>query len=622
MHPIHLFHIDGLRVLLLVTLVRQNSAVQTLDPWRAIATRAPVPEGGSCNGISSMSVTVSWTLPPPRHHPTQQQTDSETQADINASDMYMVGVYAPGDLAGKPSSVQTCTNTTTTISGLAPNRTYEFRVRAHPAALPARVWGWGNWSSAWQCRTVTARAGAPTRVWAQGPIAATSLSVSWAWESEHQQPRLDDTATVEVHWTWESFIDSRDVRTPNTSMSTTWGDGRQDDAALHGRQRARASAGQVRLDGLMAGSRYRVTVGGSDPILVHTSPPGVVYTEVYRVSEGTHEIDLLENHNSGDVMGEAAFLTDSSNFPVPWQIMATDPCAAALNATQCQPGGGTSCTKCVHNVWEVSASLREHCSDPEVPWPFDNNIVEAWCGTAFQFFDWEATPVTRYCVARRPGPETSQAYSTTGLSNHIPPGYAEYASCNAPEASVVHNSPTNPVCICTCYADRVIGMQAPSEVWPHCGPPQTLAGFRYPQCNCTSDSVRLPEDSPSFTWMGALPIFCPYFYYIIPQQTYSGRVTCGTWFSHPRKGSCLSPDPRSPRSLSNGACTWQRLDDATVVFGPDLLSAGWNRSLTYGDKTGQHLNTTMQTLHNAGALERAFAARLQRAGLSPRCCGC
>ena len=32
---------------------------------------------------------------------------------------------------------------------------------------------------------------------------------------------------------------------------------------------------------------------------------------MYRVAEETHDVDLLLNHNAGDLKGEAAFLSDS-----------------------------------------------------------------------------------------------------------------------------------------------------------------------------------------------------------------------------------------------------------------------------------------------------------------------
>ena len=110
---------------------------------------------------------------------------------------------------------------------------------------------------------------------------------------------------------------------------------------------------------------------------------------MYRVAEGTSEIDLLENHNAGDLLGEAAFLTDSGNFVVPPAQLAADPCARALNHTTCRPkplpggaasagtGGGGSptetaaadCMSCVAAVWErgkgpAADAVRAQCSDP------------------------------------------------------------------------------------------------------------------------------------------------------------------------------------------------------------------------------------------------------------------
>lgn len=45
------------------------------------------------------------------------------------------------------------------------------------------------------------------------------------------------------------------------------------------------------------------------------------------------------------------------------------------------------------------------------------------------------------------------------------PGYATYVSCNAPEAGRL-NSHADPVCICACYADRLIAMQVRFEPLP------------------------------------------------------------------------------------------------------------------------------------------------------------
>ena len=45
----------------------------------------------------------------------------------------------------------------------------------------------------------------------------------------------------------------------------------------------------------------------SDPVRFRTAAVGSSYDTVYRVAEETHDIDLLLNHNAGDLTGETAF---------------------------------------------------------------------------------------------------------------------------------------------------------------------------------------------------------------------------------------------------------------------------------------------------------------------------
>ena len=202
-----------------------------------------------------------------------------------------------------------------------------------------------------------------------------------------------------------------------------------------------------------------------------------------------------------------AFLTDSGNFVVPAQQLARDPCAAAINSsTHCTAGGGDSCMRCLAAAWKdasPSSPLAQECSDPSKPWPFDNKIAEAVCGVGFSFFDWTATPVAEYCIRRVATDARGGGGGGRGAA-----GFAEYTSCNAPEASVVHNDPANPVCICACYADRMIGEQPVNTITPHCGK-VNASSFVYPQCNCSADSVLMPPDSPSLSVMGALEVQCP-----------------------------------------------------------------------------------------------------------------
>ena len=68
-------------------------------------------------------------------------------------------------------------------------------------------------------------------------------------------------------------------------------------------------------------------------------------------------------------------------------------------------------------------------------------MAESWCGSAFSFFDWTATPLSEFCVERLPAPATAAPPAEHGGVE----GYTRYLSCNAPEAAVVHNDKRDPV---------------------------------------------------------------------------------------------------------------------------------------------------------------------------------
>jgi hypothetical protein len=365
-------------------------AIVVSFPCASVTTA--VKEHGSCTAITSVSMLVAWRdalgqadqgqdQGHHQHHPSFDHHTSEIDVD-----MFMLGVYLPDDPLHRPSVFLTSSVPSVTVDDLFAGRVYEFRTRRHNSTLPSRVWGWGNWSTPWSCRTATLPLGAPAQIWAPGPVASDTISVKWIWPSEQTHPNLPDhhrhhrqTISILVRWSWSHGTRAAHRPTGNALGGTTT-IAAQDEPTLQ-------------IVGLAPASTYLVTVGASDAVRLRTSAAGIVHTEVFRVSEGTHDIDLLENHNSGDRLGEASFLTDSSNFPVPWQIMRTNPCAAALNRTSCTPRGGAACETCLHNAWQESSGLRQRCSDPAVQWPLDNKVVEAWCGTAFKFFDWEVSTV-------------------------------------------------------------------------------------------------------------------------------------------------------------------------------------------------------------------------------------
>ena len=576
-----------------------------------------------CSALSSVALNVSWPC-------------------VASTDLYYVAIFGDSTAAAalKPLAIATATGCSTVLDDLVGGTEYYLRVRSHPSSAPATVWGWRPYQDdAVRCATPNAPALVLER---DGALDASSIGLRWT----SALPSSSNT-TFAVRWRAEP------TRTAGSYVLSAgrWSGSRLLNASS-------SSSRTATITGLAAGTSYVMIVEGSssvdgggrqtvvstsDPVRFSTAAPGITYSTMYRVAEDTAEIDLLENHNAGTLVGEAAFLTDSGNFVVPPAQLAVDPCARALNQTSCRPktkrGGGfgwpaedaASCMSCITAVWEhgVGAAadvVRAQCSNPGLPFPGDNKVAEAFCGVGFSFFDWINTPITEYCVRHEevPKPRTTR----TRTFPHAEPGwgvagFAPYVSCNAPEAGAL-NSHSNPVCICACYADRLIAMQPKAELERHCGAQKDTAHPTYHDCNCTvNGGVREPNASASHTFVGAMAVQCPYFLYTQPVADYGYGVPCGLWLSLPKAGACHHDEGDGvmrPKAGAAKPCTWQRSAMARNLYGTALLAAGWNRSSSFIDKTGARWNDTELTLANSRALAKAFTG-LDNI-VKPRCCGC
>ena len=321
---------------------------------------------------------------------------------------------------------------------------YYLRVRAHPASAPSIVAGWSNYSG--------------------GPTVGCRTRRAPSLQLDQLGPAAD--STVRLAWRWTSWAPARSL-----PITVRWQPLGADLGAEPKVVMLPAGTASHVLAGLPARTKFAVTITAgnrhrSDTVTCSTAAAGAIYEIVYRVSELTDDVDFLPNHNAGDLVGEAAFLSDSGNFKSP---LASDACAKALNQTHCTPGS-KSCLDCAAAVWATGTGpaangVRAQCSDPGRAWPLDNKVAESWCGDEFSFFDWTATPVSEYCVERLPAPSTAVPPADHGGVE----GYTRYLSCNAPEAAVVHNDKRDPICICECYADRMIAFQNRSVVEQHCG---------------------------------------------------------------------------------------------------------------------------------------------------------
>ncbi len=336
----------------------------------------------SCETLSSSAIKVSFPC-------------------VNATDLYYVAIFATKldavATTPKPAAIVTTVNCSTVLEDLVPSTTYYLRIRSHPSKAPSVVWGWRNYSSPVRpCTTMAAPAYAVHR---HGALEPHQLGLEWHIKSGHSA----DFASGEVTPVWRRTLSSTLAtslgRPLGTMDSNMWEEATPDPASG-------VASGVATVTGLNPGSSYVIVLRGpngtalSDPVRFRTGAIGSSYETVYRVAEETHDIDLLLNHNAGDLKGEAAFLSDSGNYKLTPRQIAEDPCAQALNRTHCRPGSA-DCMACAGLVWvngtgQVADAVRKQCSNPSLPFPTDNKAAENWCGDGFSFFDWSLTPVTEY----------------------------------------------------------------------------------------------------------------------------------------------------------------------------------------------------------------------------------
>lgn len=422
------------------------------------------------------------------------------------------------------------TSASLTLVDLLPAKEYWLRARCHNRSAPSIVQGWfpDAVPIATSCQTDSldhSRAYNVTRV---GSLHPTSFSVSWQWpESE------DVFARVLYGIAWE--FEYSDIIHKDKDRDV----------------------GSATINGLNESFEYNVVIETakamtdfgssitqrSDAFTLRTGSRTTNFTTLYRVSEYINQVDFLDNHNSADFYGQAAFLTSTND-----------------------------------------------------------NL----------FFKLETWPITEYCVEFQQPPKSS----STSLNE----GFADYASCNGPEAKP-RNNPADPVCICDVYADRLIALQSVERMTQDCGNVSWYPDGSHsdPTCYCkaTPESNRSQWTPPilSDKYIGMMPTWLPYFYYQVPLRKYN-RTRFGENFSTPKKGKCL-PD----QTIGDGGCTWKPAATSRVIFGDRLLQRGWNNTVVNHwplHKFGP--NSTDQILENTPIFRDAWDSLSEY--FTHRCCGC
>jgi hypothetical protein len=409
-------------------------------------------------------------------------------------------------------------------------------------------------------------------------------------------------------WRWEK---------PNVAQNSTTGGNTSSSATMH------------TFYDLMPGSLWQVVVRDdmtdrlSDPLEMRTSSQGALHSVAYRVSEFLFEPDFLGNHDAADKLAMPVYVqnngakNESLVYPS-GSGFTMDGCLATMQAV-CPSDRGNSfaCMKCADDhradVADKCGNFTDKDTSHIIGWP-----VHFYCGIGWPESTFQRSPVNEYCVEHTPAPQTDL----------IPggDGYAQYISCNSDECDGVYydeggSSPRNPKCVCWVWDDRMLSQQPATNTLRDCSLDVKVPWVGANQCNCSASipgnstvehNTMPPPDSPMANYPGRSKVYLPYYKYTTPMDKYPVSVPAGDNLSFPKKGAC-KPD----QSLGDGGCTWKRLPSSRMLYGADLLAAGWQDKPSEWDSIQHEIDFTMR---NVAAFNAATDSMSRL--LTPRCCGC
>lgn len=152
-------------------------------------------------------------------------------------------------------------------------------------------------------------------------------------------------------------------------------------------------------------------------------------------------------------------------------------------------------------------------------------------------------------------------------------------SCNSDEVDGYGNDPRDPSCICICLADRMLSHQSFAEIQRDChlvgGNGTEIPWVNETACNCAGTDSPFPDPAAArspMRYIGRSPIFTPYVGVPMrPGGPHPGAAPSGHNFHFPKDGACGEGE-----ALGTGGCTWRRLPRARMLYGADLVAAGWD----------------------------------------------
>ena len=572
-----------------------------------------------CTAATSVSLTVAWDA-------STEPTDAyyvALSSGPERSPFALQVVQVDSTNGSSATTISTDTNKDTgtgststimhVIDDLLPNHTYYVSVRSHPSTNNI-VWGWrASAGPPVRCVTDAVSPLAPGNLRRVGNVQPDAVGLTWdipqalaaaetpgKFGSDASHAHHNNHSYEIVHWHAAAKGANDSTSSVGAAVTTV--------LVPAGSERSETGfelTGLPHRSELLIAVRSLVTGALSDAVIFRTSAPNTRFNTLYRLSEYTFDVDFLENHNSADRTSMGVYIYHGT----PFSTQAVWPNSTAEDWYNCQDfleekcgqyrGTGLKCMACPEAHRE---EVVKHCGNfTGADDQHQGFSVHFFCGIGWPESIILNSSVAEYCVESAPPPPA------TGLE------YAQYVSCNSDETDWFGNEPREPICQCWVYDDRMISQEPRSKMMQQCGDfTHKIPWVGSPQCNCTQNSPKVAPSDPSYAHMGRSPVWLPYEYYLhdAPRESYQYHQSAGFFYSTPRNGACPPG-----QAIGDNGCTWRRSDRVRVLWGPDLMAAGWDPV---------HVADTPQNVSPSRRAQKAFDRAVD--GLAqhtrPRCCGC
>jgi hypothetical protein len=274
------------------------------------------------------------------------------------------------------------------------------------------------------------------------------------------------------------------------------------------------------------------------------------FQRVFRWSEGTHLVDWLAGHNTGDLVGESVYATESSH-------------------------GDDGLVSAGGDDW-LNSTFTEYCVELVAEVPLE--LLAAPTNSKLR-------PWADYL--------SCNVLGNSGSLNLYPKCKCQIIA----DRLIAHNREWN-------------GSVRSQKIGAVCAPyDPTSMHHPYTVCNCTDHSMDLSQ-----RFVGRQPVYFPFLkdsHYISPDlQPNASLTSAGWWFSHPAGGRCADGqqigDANGEKGATATACTWRRLSQSRMISVRQLYEHGLNRTVV--DPANSHDVPVAQMLQNAKVFQQTFDA--------------